>query len=130
MDRTVPRTTDRIEKELICGYERYPALENVGIKTWGTGPSPFRPMAIRWSDRCQAKRGYWSVCVMSFLQGGGVGKTLAEWMIHGEPEADAWPMDVARYGDFAQNKRYIERPPASSTHVVSSCPINETPGRT
>lgn len=42
-----------------------------------------------------------------FLQGGGVGKTLAEWMIHGEPEADAWPMDVARYGDYAQNKRYI-----------------------
>ena len=42
-----------------------------------------------------------------FLQGGGVGKTLAEWMIHGEPEADAWPMDVARYGEFAENKRYI-----------------------
>ena len=42
-----------------------------------------------------------------FLQGGGVGKTLAEWMIHGEPETDAWSMDVARYGDYAQNKRYI-----------------------
>jgi dimethylglycine dehydrogenase len=44
-----------------------------------------------------------------FLQGGGVGKTLAEWMIHGEPEADAWPMDIARYGDFTANREYIKQ---------------------
>jgi dimethylglycine dehydrogenase len=38
------------------------------------------------------KRGYWCACAVmaGFLQGGGVGKSLAEWMIHGEPEADAW----------------------------------------
>ncbi|MFV0472954.1 MAG: glycine cleavage T C-terminal barrel domain-containing protein, partial [Pikeienuella sp.] len=42
-----------------------------------------------------------------FLQGGGVGKSLAEWMIHGEPEADVFGMDVARYGEFAENRRYI-----------------------
>jgi dimethylglycine dehydrogenase len=55
------------------------------------------------------KRGYWSACAVmaGFLQGGGVGKTLAEWMIEGEPEADAWCMDVARYGRWAENKRYI-----------------------
>ncbi|GIS90535.1 MAG: hypothetical protein CM1200mP20_05760 [Pseudomonadota bacterium] len=41
-----------------------------------------------------------------FLQGGGVGKTLAEWMIHGEAEADSWPMDIARYGDFTSNRIY------------------------
>jgi dimethylglycine dehydrogenase len=40
-----------------------------------------------------------------FLQGGGVGKSLAEWMIHGEPEADVFGMDVARFGDYAENKR-------------------------
>ena len=42
-----------------------------------------------------------------FLQGGGVGKSLAEWMIHGEPEADvvAWTSRVS--ATFAQNKRYI-----------------------
>ncbi|MEM7238613.1 MAG: glycine cleavage T C-terminal barrel domain-containing protein, partial [Pseudomonadota bacterium] len=42
-------------------------------------------------------------------QGGGVGKTLAEWMIHGETEADAFPMDIARYGDFASNKEFIKQ---------------------
>ncbi len=43
-----------------------------------------------------------------FLQGGGVGKSLAEWMIHGEPEADVYGMDVARYGIWAENKQYIK----------------------
>ena len=55
-------------------------------------------------------RNYWLACgvMAGFLQGGGVGKTLAEWMIHGETEADAWPMDIARYGDFASNREYIK----------------------
>jgi dimethylglycine dehydrogenase len=45
----------------------------------------------------------WSACaVMAGLsQGGGVGLSLANWMVHGDPGADIWAMDVARYGDYA-----------------------------
>ncbi|MGP6087948.1 GcvT family protein [Antarctobacter jejuensis] len=102
--------TDRIEKELTCAYERYPALENVGIKTWVNGAFTFSPDGNPLVGPVRGKRGYWCACAVmaGFLQGGGVGKTLAEWMIHGHPEADAWSMDVARYGDYAQNKRYIK----------------------
>jgi dimethylglycine dehydrogenase len=35
-----------------------------------------------------------------FSQGGGVGLTLAEWMIDGEPSRDVFAMDVARFGDY------------------------------
>ena len=101
--------TDRIENELTMGFERYPCLQEVGVKTWVNGAFTFSPDGNPLVGPVPGKRGYWSACAVmaGFLQGGGVGKTLAEWMIHGEPEADAWPMDVARYGDFAQNKRYI-----------------------
>jgi dimethylglycine dehydrogenase len=34
-------------------------------------------------------------------QGGGVGLSLANWIVHGDPGADIWAMDVARYGDYA-----------------------------
>ena len=34
-------------------------------------------------------------------QGGGVGLSLANWMIDGDPNDDIWAMDVARYGDWA-----------------------------
>ena len=102
--------TDRIEHELTCGFHRYPVLENTGVKTWVNGAFTFSPDGNPLVGPVRGKRGYWTACAVmaGFLQGGGVGKTLAEWMIHGEPEADAWPMDVARYGDFAQNKRYIK----------------------
>ena len=100
---------DRIENELTLGLDRYPSIQNVGIKTWVNGAFTFSPDGNPLVGPVSGKRGYWSACAVmaGFLQGGGVGKTLAEWIIHGEPEADAWPMDVARYGDFAQNKRYI-----------------------
>ncbi len=48
-------------------------------------------------------KNYWTaVGVMAgFCQAGGVGKTLAEWMIEGEPSVDVWAMDIARFGDYA-----------------------------
>jgi dimethylglycine dehydrogenase len=33
-----------------------------------------------------------------FSQGGGVGLSLAQWMVEGEPERDVFAMDVARFG--------------------------------
>jgi dimethylglycine dehydrogenase len=84
--------TDRIEHELTLGFERYPALQDVGVKTWVNGAFTFSPDGNPLVGPVPGKRGYWSACAVmaGFLQGGGVGKTLAEWMIHGEPEADAW----------------------------------------
>ncbi|MCB1459089.1 MAG: FAD-dependent oxidoreductase, partial [Nitratireductor sp.] len=101
--------TDRIEKELVLGFERYPALQEVGVKTWVNGAFTFSPDGNPLVGPVPGKRGYWCACAVmaGFLQGGGVGKSLAEWIIHGEPEADVFGMDVARYGDYAGNRRYI-----------------------
>ena len=101
---------DRIETELILGFERYPDLQNVGVKTWVNGAFTFSPDGNPLVGPVRGKPGYWCACAVmaGFLQGGGVGKSLAEWMIHGEPEADVFGMDVARYGDYAQNKRFIK----------------------
>ncbi len=101
---------DRIEKELILGFERYPALQNVGIKTWVNGAFTFAPDGNPLVGPVRGKPGYWCACgvMAGFLQGGGVGKSLAEWMIHGEPEADVFGMDVARFGPYAENKQYIK----------------------
>ena len=93
------------------GFERYPALQDVGIKTWVNGAFTFSPDGNPLVGPVPGKRGYWCACAVmaGFLQGGGVGKSLAEWMIHGEPEADVYGMDVARYGKFAENKEFIKQ---------------------
>jgi dimethylglycine dehydrogenase len=103
--------TDRIEHELTLGFERYPALQDVGVKTWVNGAFTFSPDGNPLVGPVPGKRGYWSACAVmaGFLQGGGVGKSLAEWMIQGEPEADVYGMDVARYGVWAENKQYIKQ---------------------
>jgi dimethylglycine dehydrogenase len=102
--------TDRIEKELIMGFERYPDLQNVGVKTWVNGAFTFSPDGNPLVGPVPGKRGYWTACAVmaGFLQGGGVGKSLAEWIINDEPEANVYGMDVARYGVFAENKQYIK----------------------
>jgi len=101
---------DRIERELTLGFERYPALQEVGVKTWVNGAFTFAPDGNPLVGPVRGKPGYWCACgvMAGFLQGGGVGKSLAEWMIHGEPEADVYGMDVARFGPFAENKQYIK----------------------
>ncbi len=103
--------TDRIEKELILGFERYPALQEVGVKTWVNGAFTFSPDGNPLVGEVPGKKGYWCACAVmaGFLQGGGVGKSLAELMIEGEAEADIYGMDVARYGPWAENKDYIRQ---------------------
>ena len=50
-------------------------------------------------------------------------------MIHGEPEADVYGMDVARYGDFANNKQYIKETTGQfySRRFVMSYPNEQLP---
>jgi dimethylglycine dehydrogenase len=101
---------DRIERELTLGFERYPALQHVGVKTWVNGAFTFAPDGNPLVGPVRNKQGYWCACgvMAGFLQGGGVGKSLAEWMIFGEPEADVFGMDVARFGPYAENKQFIK----------------------
>ncbi|MCP4319353.1 MAG: FAD-dependent oxidoreductase [Hyphomicrobiales bacterium] len=103
--------TDRISDELTMAFQRYPVLENAGIKNWVNGAFTFSPDGNPLVGPVRGVKNYWLACgvMAGFLQGGGVGKTLAEWIIHGEPEADAWSMDIARYGDFASNREYIKQ---------------------
>jgi dimethylglycine dehydrogenase len=102
---------DRISDELMMAYQRYPVLERVGVRNWVNGAFTFSPDGNPLVGPVRGLKNYWLACgvMAGFLQGGGVGKTLAEWMIHGETEADAWPMDIARYGAFSSNREYIKQ---------------------
>lgn len=101
----------RIEEEVGLGFRRYPCLETTGIKRWVNGAFTFSPDGNPLVGPVRGKRNYWVACgvMAGFLQGGGVGKSLAEWMIGGEPEADVFGMDIARYGEFASNREYIRQ---------------------
>ena len=94
---------DRIAPELERGFDHFPAVGRAGIKTFVNGPFTFSPDGNPLVGPIRGMRGMWVACaVMAGLsQGGGVGLSLANWMIDGDPNDDIWAMDVARYGDWA-----------------------------
>ncbi|MDC3144080.1 FAD-dependent oxidoreductase [Pelagibacteraceae bacterium] len=94
---------DNIQDRLAIGFERIPALQDVGIKNIINGPFTFGPDGNPLIGPMPGLKNYWvAVGVMAgFCQGGGVGKCIAEWIIDGEPSIDVWAMDVARFGDYA-----------------------------
>ena len=77
--------TDRIADELVMAFQRYPVLETVGVKNWVNGAFTFSPDGNPLVGPVRGVKNYWLACgvMAGFLQDGGVGKTLAEWMIHG-----------------------------------------------
>ena len=93
---------DRIGDSMETAFRRYPVLERAGIKNVINGPFTFAPDGNPLVGPVPNLRNYWSACAVmaGFSQGGGVGLTLAEWMIDGEPSRDVFAMDVARFGDW------------------------------
>jgi len=94
---------DRIAPSLEVGFEHFPAFANAGIKQIINGPFTFAPDGNPLVGPVKGLPGFWCACgvMAGFSQGGGVGLSLANWMIEGDPGADIFAMDVARYGDFA-----------------------------
>ena len=99
----LPHDIDRIAPELERGFAHFPAVGRAGIQKFVNGPFTFSPDGNPLVGPIKGMRGMWVACaVMAGLsQGGGVGLSLANWMVHGDPEDDIWGMDVARYGDWA-----------------------------
>ncbi|MEE8502043.1 MAG: FAD-dependent oxidoreductase, partial [Kiloniellales bacterium] len=98
----LPDNLDRIGESLEVAYTRYPCLETAGVKQIINGPFTFAPDGNPLVGPVPGLKNYWAACAVmaGFSQGGGVGLTLAEWMVEGEPSRDVFAMDVARFGDF------------------------------
>jgi dimethylglycine dehydrogenase len=94
---------DRIAPSLEVGFRHFPAVENAGIKQVINGPFAFAPDGNPLVGPVQGLTNYWTACAVmaGFSQGGGVGLALSQWMINGDPGADIWGMDVARFGEWA-----------------------------
>jgi dimethylglycine dehydrogenase len=99
----LPHDLDRIAPELERGFAHFPAVGQAGIKKFVNGPFTFSPDGNPLVGPIRGLRGMWVACaVMAGLsQGGGVGLSLANWMVEGDPGDDIWAMDVARYGPWA-----------------------------
>jgi dimethylglycine dehydrogenase len=93
---------EKIADSVEFAYKRFPALERAGVKRVIHGPFTFSPDGNPLVGPVPGLRNYWSACAVmaGFSQGGGMGLSLAQWMIHGEVERDPRGFDVARFGNW------------------------------
>ena len=97
---------DRIADAVEFAYRRFPVLERAGVKRIINGPFTFAPDGNPLVGPVPGLRNYWSACAVmaGFSQGGGVGLSLAQWMVEGEPERDVFAMDVSRFGELRTDR--------------------------
>ncbi len=89
----------RIERQMELAFGRVPLLAAAGIKKVINGPIPYTPDGNPLIGPAPGLRNFFEACVFSFgiVQAGGAGKTLADWVVEGEPEWDLWSLDPRRF---------------------------------
>ena len=94
---------ERLEHYIDDAMARVPLLARAGIKRGVNGPIPYSPDGNPYIGPEPGLRNFFHCNNFSFgiTQGGGAGKALAEWVVHGQTEWDLWSLDRRRYTDYA-----------------------------
>jgi len=103
-----PDDLERIAPWLERAIERMPIFGEVGIRRVINGAIPHTPDGAPLLGPAANLRNFWMCCGTSFgiAQGGGCGKYLAQWMLHGDAEINMAEFDPRRFGKFA-DKAYV-----------------------
>ncbi len=99
---------DRIAPWLERAIERMPIFGAAGIRRVINGAIPHTPDGAPLLGPAANLRNFWMCCGTSFgiAQGGGCGKYLAQWMLHGDADVNMAEFDPRRFGKFA-DKTYV-----------------------
>lgn len=126
----LPDDLERLSPHLEVGFKHFPAIGRAGIKKVVNGPFTFAPDGNPLVGPVRGLRNFWSACgvMAGFAQGGGVGLALSRWMVEGDPGADIFAMDVARFGQFATRAyTHIKVPENYSRRFRVAYPNEELP---
>ena len=97
-----PDDLDRLEFYIEDAMERVPVLGTAGIGRNINGPIPYAPDGLPMVGPMPGVKNAFECHSFTFgiAQGGGAGKVMAEWIMHGETELDMWSVDPRRYTDY------------------------------
>jgi len=100
-----PDDLERLEFYIEDAMARVPALGTAGVGRNINGPIPYAPDGLPLIGPMPGvKNAFEGHCfTFGIAQGGGAGKVLSEWIMHGETEWDMWATDPRRYTDYADH---------------------------
>ncbi len=113
---------DRLMPWLEKASERLPLFGKAGLKTVVSGAITHTPDGVYLSGPAAGARNYWMHCGASIgiAQGGGAGKYLAQWMVHGQTEINMREFDPRRFGTWA-SKEYTTAVSIEDYHHMYYC---------
>jgi len=98
----------RFEEIAKNSSRRVPAMEEITVTRLINGPEAFTPD----NEFCLGEsevRGFFvaaGFCAHGLAGAGGIGRVMAQWIIHGEPAMDVWEMDIRRFGPHYRSPSY------------------------
>lgn len=113
----LPFDMDHVAPEMQRMFARMPALENIGIQTFFNGPESFTPDGRPYLGPAPEVKGVFVATGMNsngILNSGGVGLTMAQWMIDGRPGSSMLPLLAVRAQPFQANTKYNRERAAES----------------
>jgi dimethylglycine dehydrogenase len=113
---------DRLTPWLEKAAERFPLFGAAGLKSIVSGAITHTPDGVYLSGPTPGPRNYWMHCGASIgiCQGGGAGKYLAQWMVHGQAEINMREFDPRRFGSWA-TKDYTTEVSVADYHHMYYC---------
>ncbi|HKQ95360.1 MAG TPA: FAD-dependent oxidoreductase [Aestuariivirgaceae bacterium] len=113
---------DRLTPWLERANERLPLFGKAGLKNVISGAITHTPDGTYLSGPAPGPRNYWMHCGASIgiCQGGGSGKYLAQWMVHGQAEINMREFDPRRFGNWA-TRDYTAEVSVNDYHHMYYC---------
>jgi dimethylglycine dehydrogenase len=113
---------DRIMPWLEKATERLPLFGKSGVKSIISGAITHTPDGVYLSGPAHGPKNYWMHCGASIgiCQGGGAGKYLAQWMVHGQADINMREFDPRRFGPWA-TKDYTTEVSITDYHHMYYC---------
>ncbi|MEL6432214.1 MAG: FAD-dependent oxidoreductase [Pseudomonadota bacterium] len=104
-----PDDLDRIMENIMRAMDRVPAAASAGVKRVINGPMIWSPDSNVVLGPIPEMTNYFMVggIIPGFSQSAGMGLMVAQWIIEGEMAYDMFPWDVARFGTWANDKRFV-----------------------
>jgi len=106
-----PFTDDDFVKQMEDALELMPEIvgdESVGVKYAINGLLSLTPDSLPILGETPEVGGLWSAAAVWIKEGPGVGRAVAEWMVHGEPEIDLQASDISRFYEHQKTVEHVK----------------------
>lgn len=120
----LPSNLERISPWLELMMKRMPLFETVGVRRVIAGFIAHTPDLSPLVGPIASHRNLWMAAgaAIGISQGPGVGKYLAQWMVHGAAEISMLSLDPRRYGDVHTDDWVMKRTVAMSQQLFDIHP--------